>query len=169
MSRGLAHVPFRARFPGETPGQNGTFHSSGARRAALAFSTHIRKAVPEGRSVPGCVPSSEHTTRQRLVAFLKHTGFGRGGHRATRCGCSSPGVPPAPGTPLPQPQGTARAGWIEPWLWDPTGLPKQTASSLGALAFPLPPCHTKSVSAPSRRRDKIASETPGHARWRRLS
>lgn len=57
----------------------------------------------------------------------------------------------------------ARAGHSESWLQDPAELPKQTASSLGTLAFPLPPCSTKSVSAPSGRRARITPEIPGHA------
>lgn len=158
----------QTRFPGEAPGHVsqpwGRTRGSGVCRARGKSGArgHVGSRLH--------TQLREHTTTQReatpwLVAFPKHKGFGRGDHRATCCCCSLPGVAPAPGTPPSQQQagsgGKVRVGRMESWLQDPAELPKQTASSLGALAFPLPPGHTKSVSAPCGSKAEIASETPG--------
>lgn len=92
----------------------------------------------------------------QLWAFLEH-GIWQGGRGAAAALLASP-----------QPwercrRQKARAGCLESWLQNPAELPKQTASSLGTLAFPLPPGCTKSVSAPSGRRARITPEIPGHA------
>jgi len=145
-------------------------------RAAPAFSTHIRKVVPQGTFFPSCTADSESTTprswRQPLALRLSQNTMDlAGGTIVLRLATAAARLAsPWPQEHLcPGSRGKAQAGRIESWLQDPAELPKQTASSLGALAFLLPPRRTKSISVPSRRRAGIASKIPGCACSHRLN
>lgn len=108
--------------------------------------------MPEGMSIPSCSKSSPpRSGRQPLTPGFPRAWHLWGNVVLQQFAWHLPSAGNAAGK-------KAGAGRSESWLQDPAELPKQTASSVGTLASPLPPRCTKSVSAPSGRGARIASE-----------